>query len=128
MFALSDVAPGTHPTSATQNHIYAYAWRSIDARVAALKAGQGGGDASLQNPGGQAQPPKLKRAAPQPKSPSAPVPASATPRSIIEAQEEAETQAVLTAAFQARHAISDLLSVIRDPDDELLPTAPSSDP
>ena len=46
-------------------------------------------------------------------------------RSVIEAQEASAVDQKITKAFMARHELNDLLSVIRDPDDQLLPVDPA---
>lgn len=45
-------------------------------------------------------------------------------RSIVEAQERAMESKKITAAFAARRDMTELLSVIRDPDDRMLPHDP----
>lgn len=136
MFAITDVAPGAQQSSATQLQLQLIASIANSQRVAALGAGDKSADAGAQGSGGRTDGSKLLREAAQKSGmqrgrvEAAPVksetsnPEAAT-RSVIEAQEQSETKTALTAAFQARYAITDLLSVIRDPDDKMLPYAPT---
>ncbi|MEP4197929.1 MAG: hypothetical protein ABJL99_20070 [Aliishimia sp.] len=134
MFVVSEIASGSQQSSATQIQMHLIASTALTQRVAAMEAGQRSSDARSQNSGQDAA--KLVRPLVQDKQSEAkkeemvlsadmsPAPEAAM-RSIIEAQEASETDDKLIAAFQARFALHDLLSVIRDPNDELLPTAPS---
>jgi hypothetical protein len=53
---------------------------------------------------------------------------SAEARSIIEAKEKSasDAEAKVTAAFMGRHSFNDMLNVIRDPEDRVLPKEPSN--
>lgn len=136
MFAITEVAPGTQQPSATQLQMQLISSIANSQRVAALAAGDKSTDAGAHSSGGRPDGSKLLREVAQksglqrgrveaepPKSEAAS--ADAATRSVIEAQEQSETKTALTAAFQARYAITDLLSVIRDPDDKMLPYAPT---
>lgn len=134
MFAISEVAPNAQMNgqSNTQHQVIA----SVVAlqRVIAGQAGAESGDASERNFSGQGDRAKVVRPPVRAKerveseqrdwTPMILSDASAMARSIIEAQEASLTDQKIVAAFQARHGITDLLSVIRDPDDRLLPRAP----
>ena len=136
MFAISEIAPGTQQPSATQLQMQLISTIASSQRVAAMAAGDTTADAGAQSSGGRPDGSKLLREAAQKsgsqRGPAAqktqaqdPTPTEAATRSVIEAQEHSETQNALTAAFQARYALTDLLSVIRDPEDKMLPTAPT---
>ena len=138
MFAISEITPGGQQPSATQLQMQVIASIANAQRVVATKPGDHSGDAGMQGSGGRPDSSKLLReavqksglqrakpdmqATEQPKSESQ---SEAAARSIIEAQEQSETATTITAAFQARYAITDLLSVIRDPEDVMLPKAPT---
>jgi hypothetical protein len=135
MFAISDIAPGTQQPSSTQLQMQLIASIAHSQRVAALGAGDKSADAGARGSEGRPDSSKylrdaVQKSALQREKQSAktvrtePAPADASTRSVIEAQEESRTQTALTAAFQARYAITDLLSVIRDPEDKMLPKAP----
>lgn len=51
---------------------------------------------------------------------------SSEARSIVEAQEASAAEAKVTAAYIGRHSFTDLLSVIRDPEDRVLPKEPAN--
>jgi hypothetical protein len=138
MFAISDIAPGGQQPSATQLQMQVIASIANAQRVVAAKSSDHSSDAGMQGSGGRPDSSKLLREAVQRAgvqraksgaSEAEPVTAElkgeAAARSIIEAQEQSETATTITAAFQARYAITDLLSVIRDPEDKMLPKAPS---
>ena len=130
MFAVSEVAPNGHQSSQTQTQ------HQVIASVMALQrviAGQGSaesGDAASRNFSGNTANSARDKTARQPDNvetrteDAADTSKSADARSIIEAQEATVTDRKITAAFQARHGLSDLLSVIRDPEDRMLPKAP----
>jgi len=136
MFAISEVAPSaqTNGHATTQNQVIA----SVVAlqRVIAGQAGAESGDASARNFSGQGDRARIfktpdrgtERADADQKdwTPMILSEESAMARSIVEAQEAALTDRKIVAAFQARHGITDLLSVIRDPEDPLLPMAPQA--
>ena len=132
MFAVSDVAPNapTNGPSQTQHQVIA----SVIAMQKVI-AGQRGGESSGtsdQNARSGSENPNLLRPYKSPAQRNAdaeratqsqPDP-SAEARSIVEAQEASELEATLNAAFMARHELNDLLSVIRDPEDRMIPQAP----
>lgn len=143
MFAVNEISPGVQQSSATQLQMQLIASQSQTQRVAALTAGDQSGDAGMNTSAGRPDSSKLLREAIQKSGMQreAKTRASdlttqqkteqkseqfseAAARSIIEAQEQSQTATAITAAFQARYAITDLLSVIRDPEDQMLPMAP----
>lgn len=136
MFAVSDIAPGSQQSSATQLQMQLIASTALTQRVSAMETSQNSGDAGAQGSGARQDAAKLIRQTMQKnlaktdgKIQPASVEKKSTPeavtKSVIEAQEASETDNKLTAAFQARYALTDLLSVIRDPEDKMLPNAPS---
>ncbi len=134
MFAISEVAPNAHMNGQSQTQQQVIASVVALQRVIAGQAGAESGDASSRNFSGSNERGKIMRdiqrakdreaVEPRDAKPDAPTRGSATARSIVEAQEASLTDRKIVAAFQARHGITDLLSVIRDPDDRMLPTAP----
>ncbi len=138
MFAISDIATGTQQSSSAQLQMQLVASTAQSQRIAALGAGEKSADANARGSEGRPDSSKYLRDAAQKsglaraKQAAEPVKtetvtAEASTRSVIEAQEESRTETALTAAFQARYAITDLLSVIRDPEDKMLPKAPIGD-
>lgn len=139
MFAIHETAPGGPQSSSTQLQMQLIASQAQAQRVAAMASGDQSGTAGMNTSGGREGSAQLLRAAVlksgaqraldssdatrTPRKPTAQSP-GAEPRSIIEAQEVSQTATAVTAAFQARFAITDLLSVIRDPNDNMLPRAP----
>jgi hypothetical protein len=132
MFAVSEVAPGGAQNGQSQTQ------QSVIASVVALQrviAGQSNadsGDATSRGFAGEKQAFSLsaKRQTAKPDVDAKPMAdkqdESAQARSIVEAQEASQTDHTITKAFQARHGLTDLLSVIRDPEDRMLPTSPES--
>ncbi len=133
MFAINEIAPGTQQPSATQLQMQLIASTAMAQRVTAVASTDASGDAGYQGAGARADAPAVKRATqPEPEAPAKPEEraenaeaAEAEARSVVEAQEKSSTDTTIRAAFQARYALSDLLSVIRDPEDRMLPQAPS---
>lgn len=136
MFSISDVAPNGLPTGQTQTQHQLVASVIALQRVIAGQAGAESGDASGRSFSDSKERDKALRNADRVKqnaeadalsrNAQALPDRSAEMRSIVEAQEAALTERKITAAFQARHGLTDLLSVIRDPEDRMLPTAPES--
>ncbi|THH35214.1 hypothetical protein E4Z66_15430 [Aliishimia ponticola] len=138
MFAINEVA-SNGPASA-QNTSQAQVIASVVAlqRVISGRAGAESGDASARefsDSSAQARTAKAKEKADTEPTQEAQKPAmeptavpehNAEARSIIEAQEASDTDKQITAAFQARHGLNDLLSVIRDPEDRMLPMNPAA--
>ena len=138
MLTVNDISPGSQQPSSTQLQMQLIASVEQASRVSQMNPGEQSSDSGMQNSGGRADPSKLIREAAQKSGQQralaeqnrrepAQTSAEADTRSIIEAQEDSETASTLTAAFQARYSINDLLSVIRDPEDQMLPAAPSKD-
>lgn len=135
MFAISEIAPGgsQNGQSHSQQHVLAsvIALQRVIASRSGAESGTAGGH-SFSNQQEKAARLTLRATT----TPSAAAEAqetalphtdtSASARSIVEAQEASQTDAEIVAAFQARHGLTDLLSVIRDPDDRMLPTSPQS--
>lgn len=137
MFAISEIAPGGSQNGQSQSQQQVIASVIALQRVIASRSGAESGNAaghsfsnqqekaarlSLRNntaPEATAKPERVDVAQPQSDT-------SASARSIVEAQEASQTDSEIVAAFQARHGLTDLLSVIRDPDDLMLPTKPQS--
>lgn len=139
MFAVSEIAPGGAQNGQSQSQQQVIASVIALQRVIASRSGAESGGAAGQGFANQqekaarltlrASPLAVAERAPE-MAPEAGAPAkdasdpSASARSIIEAQEASQMDSEIVAAFQARHGLTDLLSVIRDPDDKMLPTAP----
>ena len=136
MFQIPEVAPSGQANghSSTQQQVIA----SVVAlqRVIAAQSGAQSGDASARNfSGGNARDKEFRNSARlkeraeadsrQPPRGMQSSDRSAAAQSIVEAQEASITDRKIVAAFQARHGIADLLSVIRDPEDRMLPKSPA---
>lgn len=132
MFAVSEVAPNGPQNGQTQSQQQVIASVVALQRVIAGQSSAEGGDASSRNFSAE----KGKTPVPAERKPLVAKDAtekarddaktSAEAKSIIEAQEASSTDTTIVAAFQARHGLTDLLSVIRDPEDRMLPSAPES--
>ena len=134
MFAVPEVAPNGQQAGQTQTQQEVIASVQALHKVIAGQATAENGDASArQFAGANARDKSMrtpvkdeeKRADATEKPDKGSSDQSAQARSIVEAQEASATDNKITAAFQARHGISDLLSVIRDPEDRMLPQAPA---
>lgn len=132
MFAVSEVAPNGPQTGQSQTQQQVIASVVALQRVIAGQSSAESGDSSSRQFSDQKEqiakrPNDAEKRKAQEKRPEMkPADASAQVRSVIEAQEASSTDTEITAAFQARHGLTDLLSVIRDPDDRMLPTSPES--
>lgn len=134
MFPVSEVAPNALLAGQTQTRQHVIASVIALQRVIAGQAGAESGDASGRHfPGTDARhkaprhADRMKpRAADASSLPAPPLPdRSAAAQSIVEAQEASRAERRIVAAFQARHGLTDLLSVIRDPEDRMLPKSPA---
>ncbi len=137
MFTVAEINGENRQASTTQLQMQLMTSAAMTQRVQAADAGNQSADANVKDGGTQSDTAKLIRqslskrgaagsaneADARPSEDTAAAEAQA--RSVVEAQEASETDLKITAAFQARHALSDLLSVIRDPEDRMLPTSPS---
>lgn len=136
MFAVSEVAPYGSTSSQTVSQQQTIASVIALQRVIAAQSGAESGDASARNFSGNADRDRAVRSAERsrqraeaaPTAAKSDVPSlpdrSAQARSIVEAQEASMNDRKIVAAFHARHGLTDLLSVIRDPEDRMLPSAP----
>lgn len=136
MFAVSEIAPHGLPAGQTQSQAQLIASVIAQQRVIAARSGAESGDASAGSFSGNNERSREFRNAERMKqraevesharTPGAalPVDRSAEAQSIVEAQEASIADRKIVAAFQARHGLTDLLSVIRDPEDLMLPSAP----
>jgi hypothetical protein len=133
MFSAIDVAPNGQPSTQAQNQTQQQLIASVMARqrVIAAQASGGARDASAGDAGSRpSYDPPRRREAPATEAPADKAwPAShrdgtsAAARSIVEAQEAAVNKTII-AAFHMRPGMYDLLSVIRDPEDRVLPKSP----
>jgi len=132
MFAVSDVAPNapTNGPSQTQNDVIASVI-AMQKVIAGQRGGESGGTSDQNARSGSENPNLLRpyksaaqRNADANRASQGQPDPSAEARSIVEAQEASELEATLNAAFMARHELKDLLSVIRDPEDRMIPQAP----
>lgn len=137
MFAISEIAPGGSQNGQSQSQQHVIASVIALQRVIAGRAGSESGNAaghSFSNQHEKAARLTMRSSvearantSQQTDTPEqASGDSSASARSVFEAQEASRTDAEIVAAFQARHGFSDLLSVIRDPEDRVLPTKPQS--
>jgi hypothetical protein len=135
MFAISEVAPNGLAAGQSKSQQQVIASVMALQRVIAAQSGAESGDASARNFAGHDERDKAARNAERMKlraeaearSPAGQMQLSdrsAAAQSIVEAQEIALTDRKIVAAFQARHGITDLLSLIRDPEDRVLPKSP----
>ena len=134
MFPVSEVAPNALLAGQTQTRQHVIASVIALQRVIAAQAGAESGDASAQHFSSNEQRDKAVRNAERVKqrqaeasqSTAAPFLSgrSAQARSIVEAQEASAQERKIVSAFQARHSLADLLSVLRDPEDRVLPSLP----
>lgn len=137
MFAVAEINGENRQASTTQLQLQLVTSTAMTQRVQAMDAGNKTADANVKDGGAQSDTAKLiRQSISKRNTTSASTDKDAKPlddtsaaeaeaRSVVEAQEASETDLKITAAFQARHALSDLLSVIRDPEDRMLPTSPS---
>ena len=135
MFAVSEVLPNGQQNGQSQSQQQVIASVVALQRVIAGQSGAESGDASSRN--FSAEKGKVPRVperaavkadaeAPSERPENSELKTSAEAKSIVEAQEASTTDTTIVAAFQARHGLTDLLSVIRDPEDRMLPTSPES--
>jgi hypothetical protein len=134
MFPVSEVAPNAMLAGQTQSRQHVIASVIAQQRVIAGQAAAESGDAAARNFSSNDEREKAVRNAERVKQRAANIPPhptagvsvdrSAEARSIVEAQEASTTERKIVAAFQARHGLLDLLSVIRDPEDRMLPQSP----
>lgn len=134
MFTVTEVAGGSQQPSATQQlQMQLASNAAMVQQIAAMQQGDSAGDAGTQGSGAQPDTTKQARVKenaaddtrPADTEPESKASSEAAARSVVEAREASKIDKTIMAAFQARYALTDLLSVIRDPEDLLLPTAPS---
>lgn len=92
-------------------------------KVIATQSGASSGDAS-NNPGSDQRPTAAKDMRRAPMDAPEKLTDDSQTRSIIEAQEKEPEAQKIKAAFAERREMSELLAVIRDPEDRLLPNEP----
>ena len=141
MFAVNEIAPNAQQPSQSQTQNQVIASVVAQQKVIAARASADSGNAAAKNFSSEAEQGKvaqLRQSKPNKPSDLQPDGESLQPseteqglrensetvRSIIEAQEASNQNKTITAAFQARHGLTDLLSVIRDPEDRMLPQSP----
>lgn len=132
MFAVSEVVPNGPQAGQSQTQQQVIASVVALQRVIAGQSNAESGDSTSRNFSNQKDQivktadPADKQVAKETSAEEKPAESSAEVQSVIEAQEAANTDTEITAAFQARHGLSDLLSVIRDPEDRMLPSKPET--
>lgn len=136
MFPIHEAAPNGVQAGHTYTQQQMIASVIAQRRVVAAQAGAESNGASARqfaDSGGRnkairnverAQQPGVDIAKPSPPERSVLSDRSAEAKSIIEAQEASKADRKIIAAFQARYSLSQLLSVIRDPEDRVLPASP----
>lgn len=132
MIAVSDIAPGAQNTSQPQGQSQIVESVIAQQKVIAAQKSDQTGDAGSDSLAGrerrnaetESKHEKDVRERVETKKAEAAAAADAAAKSVIEARGNEEAELKIKAAFQSRRDMGELLSVIRDPEDRVLPKEP----